>query len=246
MTTWINFVGEGRSGHTIISAILDSHPNVRLAEEQKLITKWWRDDWSREKIITEVKECGHGKERKPKALSGSLTWEEPLLAVGDKCGWDAVNLIKKQGATTNVLNEFGEHMDMKVKTIHTLRNPHDNISAWIASPKYQRQWPDLHYRTRMSIKRYARFYGTANDLLEGNSHFTLYNEELCASPAYILKLLCIYLDLPVVEPWLSTAAASVFEKPHKRVGEFEWDPELRDMVDWRIIDKYDYMSRYHT
>ena len=64
---WITFVGEGRSGHTIVSAILDSHPNLRIAEEQKLITKWWRDKWTRDQILDNVKKCGHGKERILKA-----------------------------------------------------------------------------------------------------------------------------------------------------------------------------------
>ncbi len=244
MTNWITFVGEGRSGHTIVSAILDSHPNLRIAEEQKLITRWWRDDWSRKQIINNVKQCGHGKERAPKALPGSLKWEEPLLYLGDKCGWDAVNLVRKQGAEPDILSKFGTHMGMNVKVIHTIRDPYENISAWLGSPKYQRQWPNLHYRTRMSIKRYARFYGTADKLVSQYPTFELYNEELCLAPKNVLVRLCAFLDIPVVEPWLSNAADSVFKTPHKRSDAIEWDKELWDMVGWRIVAKYDYFDRY--
>ena len=244
MTNWITFVGEGRSGHTIVSAILDSHPNLRIAEEQKLITKWWRDDWSRDQIITNVKQCGQGKERAPKALPGSLTWNEPLLYLGDKCGWDAVNLIKKQGAESDVLSKFGLHMGMGVRVIHTIRDPYENISAWLDSPKYKRQWPDLRYRTRMSIKRYSRFYSTADKLLTKYPAFSLYNEELCLDPKNVLIRLCTFLDIPVVEPWFSNAANSVFKTPHKRSDSIEWDKKLWDMVGWRIVDRYAYFDRY--
>lgn len=243
-TNWITFIGEGRSGHTIISAILDSHPNIRMAEEQKCITRWYRDNCSRKAILNIVKTCGQGKERMHMALPGSLTWEEPLLYVGDKVGWDAVNLVKKQGASTNVLDEFGKHMGMDVKVIHTIRDPHENISAWIDSPKYQRQWPELEMRTKMCIRRYARFYSTANLLLDTKPTFTLYNEEICTLPRETLSKLCSFLEIPESEPWFTNAANAVFKKPHKRSDTVNWDKELYDMVGWRIIDQYPYFKRY--
>ena len=241
---WITFVGEGRSGHTIVSAILDSHPNIRLAEEQKYITKWWRDKWSKEKIIDACKKCGHGKERKLKALPGSLKWEDPLLYVGDKCGWDAVNLVRKQGADTDVLNQFGNHMDMSVKVIHTIRNPYENLSSWMNSPKYKRVWPDTYYRGRQLIKRYSRFYRAANELTSKYNVFNLYNEELCLDPKNLLVRLCAYLEIPIVTPWIENAANSVFKTPNKISDTIGWPEELYDMIGWRIVNKYSCFDRY--
>lgn len=244
---WINFIGEGRSGQTILSAILDSHPNARIGEEQKSVTKWWRDKKSKEAILEEVKTCGHGKERKPKALPGSLTWEEPLLFVGDKCGWDSVNLVRKQGAPDDVLDQFSKHMGMPVKTIHTIRDPHENISSWVSSPKYQRgEWarPTLDHRSNILIRRYKRFYGTADKLLSCSDHFDLYNEEFCSHPKEVLTRLCEYLGLPIVEPWFSNAVASVFKKPNRGSDKIAWSTEMWNMVGWRIIDQYDYFERY--
>ena len=240
---WITFIGEGRSGHTIVSAILDSHPNVRLAEEQKYITKWVRDGWSKEKIIKATKACGHGKERKLKALPGSLTWEEPLLAMGDKCGWDAVNLIRKHGCGPTILDNFVKHMKMEVKVIHTIRNPYDNISAWLNSPKYQRQFGTGNELYRMSLRRYARFYSTAAPLLE-HHRFDLYNEELIDNPNRVLCGLCAYLEIPVVEPWLSNAVGSLFKRPHERFSERKWPIKWEEQMPWRIINKYGFFERY--
>ncbi len=244
MNNWITFIGEGRSGHTIISAILDSHPNVRLAEEQKLITKWIRDGWSREKIIDEVKKCGHGKERKLKALPGSLTWEEPLLAIGDKCGWDAVNLVKKHGQTPSIIDNFSEHINMPIKIIHTIRNPYDNITAYLDSPKSNRKWRDEDTLYRMCIRRYARFYSTAIKLLEMYPRFDLYNEEIIENPERILTKLCAFLDLPLVEPWLTNAVNAVYKKPNERSKRREWPAEWEEQMPWRIIGKYYFFERY--
>lgn len=244
MTGWITFIGEGRSGHTILSAILDSHPNVRIGEEIKSITKWIRDGHSRKKIMDEVKNSGQGKERKPKALPGGLTFEEPLLYLGDKCGWDAVMLVKHGVVGHDIFDRFGEHMGMPVKIIHSFRDPHENISAWINSPKYMRKWPDLGTRRQYSIKRYARFYGRAEALLVNNEHFDLANEDLCLKPEETLGNLCTYLDIPVVEPWFSNATNAVFKTPRKRATEDMWDEFWWDHVGWRIIDRYDHFSRY--
>jgi hypothetical protein len=244
MTNWITFIGEGRSGHTIVSAILDSHPHVRLAEEQKYITKWTRDGMTREEIIDAAKKCGHGKERKLKALPGSLTWEEPLLAIGDKCGWDAVNLTRKGGQGVDVLDRFSEHMQMPVKVIHTIRNPYDNITCYLDSPKSNRIWKDEHTLYRMCIRRYARFYDAANKLLEVYPRFDLYNEEIIENPERTLTKLCVFLDLPVVEPWLTNAVNSVYKKPNERSKRREWPVEWEEQMPWRIIGKYDFFERY--
>jgi hypothetical protein len=244
MEKWITFIGEGRSGHTIISAILDSHPNVRLAEEQKLITKWTRDGYSREKIIDEVKKCGHGKERKPKALPGSLKWEEPLLAIGDKCGWDAVNLTRKHGESLDILDRFAEHMQMPVKVIHTIRNPYDNITAYLDSPKWQRLHGTGNELYRMCIRRYARFYSAALPLLERHHRFDLYNEEIIENPERVITKLCCFLDLPIVEPWLTNAVNSVYKKPNERSKRREWPTKWEEQIPWRIIEKYDFFERY--
>ena len=235
MTDWITFVGEGRSGHTILSAILDSHPNVRMSEEQKYISKWKREDWSKDKILTELHKSGYGKERKPKALPGMLTYTDPLIAVGDKCGWDGINEIRKRDAPITLFDDFGKHMEMPVKIIHSVRNPFDNITAWLDSPKYQRMYKDGNTLHRRMIKRYRKFYDTAEQVLIRSEHvFTVYNEELCDNPRHVLLGLCGFLDLDPVEPWITNAINAVNKKPNRRSERRVW-PEVYTQRVWDII-----------
>ena len=244
---WITFIGHGRSGHTIVSAILDSHPNVRISEEQKYIKRWHTQGWTKDRILKHLLESGQGKERRHKALPGSGAWvdgKHKRLAVGDKWGYDAVGLLRVGKADADILDQFSKYMGMKLKVIHTIRDPHDNICAWLDSPKYQRQWGLGNELYRMSIRQYARFYGTAFKLLTKYDHFNLYNDKLIMEPRETLTALCEYLELPVVEPWLTNAVNSVFKKPNIRSANREWPPKWLANIDERIITKYDFMERY--
>jgi len=83
MNTWVSFIGEGRSGHTIISAILDAHPNARIAEEQKYINKWYRKELEVKEILPNLIKSGWGAERskyRNTSLSKTmLNYQNPLL-----------------------------------------------------------------------------------------------------------------------------------------------------------------------
>lgn len=251
---WVHFVGEGRCGHTIISAILDSHPNISISEEEKPVSRWLRDPaaWTRETIIARTINTGLGKERKAIVASTGLTGlrvpKDNLLVMGDKCGWDAVNEVRKRGASSDTLTKFGQHIGMPVKVIHVSRHPLDNISAWVQSPKYQRLHPEIYSRLRVLIRRYSRFYTGAEEVMAGQDVFHLRHEELCKNPKAVIENLCQFL-MPVGGPdfyaWLDRASKAVYTKPNNRFEKEPWPfPELVEMVYWRIIDKYPSLEYY--
>jgi hypothetical protein len=239
---WITFIGEGRSGHTIVSAILDSHPHIRISEEQKYISKWYREQWPRDRILKHLLASGLGKERKPKALPGALQYKDPLLLVGDKCGWDAVNEFRKRGAPVSIIEDFGNHMRMETKIIHTSRHPLNNIAAWMGSPKYKRKWPDDTYRCRMLIKRYSRFYTAAEELMKNKEVFHLRNESLCFDTKRVLESLCRFLEVEPEQTWLANSIRGAFSKPH--VYSLDWPNGLDKMIQWRILDRYPSLKVY--
>jgi len=249
---WVHFVGEGRCGHTIISAILDSHPFACISEEEKPVSRWIRDpkEWTREAIISRTINTGLGKERKAIVASTGLTGlrapKDNLLVMGDKCGWDAVNEVRKRGASPGVLTDFGKFMNMSVKVIHTSRHPLDNISAWHQSPKWNRLYPEEYARLRVLIRRYSRFYTTAEEVMSGQDVFHLRHEEIVKDPHAEIEELCGWLGLPVEQKWLEMVSKAVYKKPNNRFEKEPWPfEELVDMVYWRIIDKYPSLAYYN-
>lgn len=232
---WITFVGEGRSGHTIISAILGSHPHGRIAEEQKLISRWYRAGWPKDQIFNTVLSSGMGKERKTKGFDEQmvLSHKEPLLYVGDKCGWDAVNEYMKRGAPQDILAQFGTFMQMDIKVIVSLRNPFDNISSWVSSPKYQRIYPDKDYLWKKMAKRYRRFHRHAEEIMKGQDCFIWHNEEAILHPVETIRRLSDWLELPRNEKWVEYCASRMFKKPNDRRNQIEWpDKYVQQTLDF--------------
>ena len=240
---WVTFVGEGRSGHTIVSAILGSHPHMRMGEEQKYISKYIRSGWTREQIIEHNLASGVGRARKLLEFPNILTHEEPLLAIGDKCGWDAVMEYRKRGAAPTLITDFGVHMRMPVKTIVTLRHPLDNISAWVDSNKYKRVYSDEPLRYRRMIRRYKQFHDAAIPLLENQDIFYLHNEELIADPYVVIGQLADWIGLSHDQEWLDDCASRVFKKPNQRRSEIDWPEEyVKRVTDY--IESCPLMGKY--
>jgi hypothetical protein len=244
MNNWITFVGEGRSGHTIVSGILGSHPHIRMSEEQKYISKWCRGS-TRDEILRALFNSGPGKTRAGMGFSNLRTFTEPLHSVGDKCGWDAVNEVHKRGQSPDILTRFSEFMDLPVKVIHTTRHPLDNITAWLSSPKYQRMFNDKDLLHRRMIRRYCRFYEAAEQVMVGQDVFHLKNEELIANPNDTIQRLSDWLGLPPNRPWRRASAKFVASKPHRRRDEYPWIEEYREQVlTWRVLERFPSLECY--
>ena len=253
---WITFVGEGRSGHTVISGILGSHPHVRISEEQKYVSKWLRG-MSREDILSDLHASGTGRYRRnmhsriaeSPGVSRSIrfenlgSYEDPLMAVGDKCGWDSVNEILKRKGDPRILDYFGEAMGMPVKVIHTSRHPLDNIASWVNSPKYLRLHGD-DIESRM-VRRYSRFYEAAEKIMEGQDVYHLRNEELIHNPEGEIIKLATWLELPILHPWIDEVSHMISGSAHRGRDEVNWNERLKqEVLGSRVIGRYPSLAYY--
>lgn len=216
---------------------------MRMAEEQKYISQFIRNGWSREQIIEHNLASGIGRARKLLEFPNILTHEEPLLAIGDKCGWDAVMEYRKRGAASTLITDFGVHMGMPVKTIVTLRHPLDNITAWVNSNKYRRVYTDDGLRYRRMIRRYKQFHDAAIPLLENQDIFYLYNEDLIANSYDTCMGLAEWIGMPPNEEWARDCASRVFKKPNQRRSELDWPEEYVIRVT-DYIDSCPLLERY--
>jgi hypothetical protein len=239
---WLAFVGEGRSGHSVVAAILDAHPNAYISDEAKVMGKWYNDKFKKDDIFRWVSSFGIGKEWP--VIVGQRVSENPLLVIGDKCGWEPANLYKKS-SDIDILHKFGGVVGCDIKIIHTTRNPYDNIAAWFQSSKYKRMWgkEDTH-RLRMAVRRYVKFYQYAEDLLGHYDVYHLRNEELCKAPRREITRLCEFLELPVIHDYVRRAAEVVNSKPNRRSLRMDWPDNYLEMVRWRIIDRFPSLAYY--
>jgi hypothetical protein len=248
---FVAFCGTGQSGSTVASALLDGHPNARIAFEQMPFKLWYAKHWSKEQIMQKMLTYGQGRHRQRFALPGSGSWldrenQESLLVIGDKHGGDIRRLLADRTTDVgpSVVDEFSEFIGLPVKIIHTIRNPYDVVPAWVDKQKAIKTCPDLEKRFDRGIRRSLSLYKTMQPILDRHPHFELYNDDLIKDPRGTLTKLCEYLELPVVEPWLTTAAGIVFTEPHNRKDNREWGPGHKEKIEAQLIDKYPHYNRY--
>lgn len=249
MNNWITFCGDSYSGSTIVVAIIDSHPNVRLTYEQRYLRRYHWDGWSKDKILQHLLTGGQGRRIRSVALPGSGPWttrenQESLLAIGDKYGHDPYLLSRKHVEGIDGLDKFSAFIELPIKIVHTIRNPYDNIAAYIDNRKQIIEVPNDEERCEQMINNYEKLYEIFDLILNRYSHFNLHNDSLIKDPRGELIRLCEYLEIPVVEPWLTTAVAAVFTKPRTRKDNREWLPGIKKEIEVRLINKYSYFNRY--
>jgi hypothetical protein len=119
---------------------------------------------------------------------------------------------------------------LKIKFIHVVRNPYDNIST-IASRK---EW-SLEEGTR----RYFSLCEKIEDIksqIETDDLFELRHESFIDRPQAILKELCRFLGQDAPDDYLNDCASIVYRSPHRSRREAQWGEALIDNVADRIVE----------
>jgi hypothetical protein len=145
--TFVIFVGHSRSGHSIVGALMDAHPDMILAHEYNVLSNITKDLASetdtlalfnslyRNSYNSAVNGWRSAKEtRKGYNLSMSHnSWQgrvRRLKVVGDKGAAMTVAEHKRDPTKCPYLvSNLQSALKIPVKAIHVLRNPYDNIAT---------------------------------------------------------------------------------------------------------------------
>jgi hypothetical protein len=214
------FVGNARSGTTLVRTLLDLHPQVVMANEVNLLRRLSEhEDWH--SVLGRISRSAEAFRRKPRwegydyrtvaapSVSGGL----PITVIGDK----------KAGATTRLLMEDILLLErlivwspVQVNFIHCVRNPLDVITT-----KALRNGQSLSW----NIERYFEIEQTAAYLREhlGPSRVqSVYHEELIDTPRRTLTKLLQSLSLPTLEEHLSSCESLMSPRPRRTRQLLSW------------------------
>lgn len=226
------FIGYPYSGHSLIGALLDAHPNVILANEQHVL-RYVRAGFSREQILyllsANERRCAAARAQGhlpfyynfqvPNQWNGAVSASPQVI--GDKGAWGATLALERQ---PRLLERLHRLIRVEVKIVHVVRNPYDSIARFAL-----RQQVDLaqalsyHFRLAHTIAGMVERIPAA-DLLE------LHHEDFLAAPAPGLAKLCTFLGLKAPNDYLEDCTSIVFSAPHKSRYEVAWDDNLRQEV----------------
>lgn len=239
------FIGYSKSGKTFLSSLLDAHPHIVFANELPVL-RYIDIGFSRRQIFdlilensrafTEAGRSSRGYSYKvPNQWQGKFN--QQLKVIGDNKGEGTT--LRLRGRLW-MLQHLYNTMEMKIKFIHVIRNPFDNISymARVKKSKLNLKQCIYHYfalcETVLTIK----------EVIDSNDLFEIRYESFVDNPRYYLENLCKFLDLNAPDDYLDDCTSIVFEHPVKSRYEVTWSQEFIDIVH-KQIEKIPFLEGYN-
>lgn len=234
------FIGYPRSGHSLVGALLDAHPDAVVAHELDAI-RYLRARFRRTQIFALILEKSRAD-----AAAGRV-WGDYAYAVGGQ--WQGrhrrLRVIgdKKGGRSTRQLIRAPELLDrlrttvrVPVRLVHVVRNPFDNIATM------HRRAPDTPLAG--AIEEYftlaagvGAIRSSAGDVLD------VEHEAFIERPVEALAAVCDHLGLERDEQYLNACAAIVRPAPHPSRTAVAWDNALVAEVHERAA-AFDFLAGY--
>ncbi len=242
------FIGYPRSGHTLIGASLDAHPNVILGHEMDALKFVMRGE-SRDKIysrllamsktfITIGGQWMNYNYRIEGQYQGQAT---ELKVIGDKKGGGSTNKIRRDPGLLDKLS--GLVGAEKIRMVHVTRNPFDIITTRARGGNLV-----LDEVGEKELREGAEaFFAEADTVAmikdRGFTVIDVSHEAYIADPRTELRKLCAALDLEAPEDYVEACAAIVFAKPKKSRMGVKWPDALKAEIQERI-DGYAFLKGY--
>lgn len=241
--TYCMFIGYSRSGKTMIASLLDAHPNIIIADELDAL-EYIHVGFSRRQIFYLLLENSRalaqaGRESKGYPYKVPGQWQgrfKTLRVIGDNKGGGSTLRLR---AVPWLLQRLHSTIGVKVKFIHVIRNPYDNISAFST-----RRNNRLHLEN--GIEHYFSLCESVTDIrkeIRGDDLFELRHESFITRPAACLQELCHYLGIEAPNDYLGDCASIVCKPPPKPRYEAPWNCELVDIVKKRI-EEFPFLHGY--
>ncbi len=243
------FIGYPRSGHTLIGALLDAHPNAVIATELDVFDLKKRG-YSEKKIATLLIKRS-SEMRKKNYIWTDYSYEVPgqyqgkytdLKVMGEKHAGELGNLLE---ARPDLLDDF-KGLGKDLKLIHINRNPFDIITTRVNRQEKIRG-QRMHRAEIISLinNQFDKVKVVQNlKIAQKYPIYDLTNEAFIANPKLELKALCEYLGLRPDEQYLEDCSKIVFAKPTATRYKVDWwDEELKALVQTNM-QQYDFLKNY--
>ena len=236
--TYCMFVGYARSGHSIVGALLDAHPEAIVPDEvdvlQYVAAGFNRDQIFHLLLARSRRQAGKGRTkggRDGRTYSYSVPgqWQgrfTQLRVMGDSTA----------GRSTQRIAERPELMDQlratmggtQVKLLHVFRNPFDTISTMnLRSGRALEDGVERYFANCATIVALER-------QLPQGVVLNLRQEDLINQPDESLLHLCRFLDLEPDEAYVRACAEILYRSPSKSRERVGWPPKLIRAVHDRI------------
>jgi hypothetical protein len=228
------FIGYSRSGHSLIAALLDAHPNIIVAHELSVL-KRIREGLAEEQIYCLLLENSRAR-AKTGRKTGRYSYEvanqwqgrfQKLQVIGDKQGGGSTRHLTNYPDSLQCLRET---ISLPIKFMHVVRNPYDNISTMARRKGCGLEETVQHYFSLCGeIERIKR-------QIDARDLFELRHESFIDDPQLSLRELCRFLGQDAPDDYLGDCAKIVYRSSHSSRCDAPWDDRLIHFVKDRIAE----------
>jgi Sulfotransferase family len=231
---YVMFVGYGRSGHTLVSELLNAHPDSVISRELhalRYVQAGFRRGQLFGMILTADRRFG-GAQRTAAKTGYSYTvqnqWQgrfRVLRVIGDKrAGLSTVTLGRKP----ELLDRLRKLVRVPVKVLHVVRNPFDNITTMaLRSAATLSSAADEYFGLCDAVARIRTAVDPADWL-------DVRHEDVIADPTGSLRVLLGFVGLEADDQYLRDCASIVYGRPHLARLDASWPVDLIEDVQRRM------------
>jgi hypothetical protein len=237
------FIGSPRSGHTLVSAILDAHPMIVVDSTEKNLTQLVNKGFSREQIFYILQTGAYefaksGKSKTGYAYEIKDQWQgkfEDLRVIGV----DYISSVLDFHENPALLNIIQERINCNIKFIHVVRNPFDTISTMT-----------IRNLLGLSLKNRIDYYNQVceaayflQNKLESSSLITVKHEDFLAEPGRLIGEICSFINIDTCNNYIESCNSIINPIPHKSRNKIDWSNEQITFIK-SLIEKYDFLKDY--
>lgn len=246
--TYTVFLGHSRSGHSIVGALLDAHPQIVISDELDALSlvqaRFSRDQVlylsilvARHQAARERRKEGRGGRTYSYHVPGQSQGHfDALRVVGDsRAGWSTRRLHEDPDLLERVESLMRPSV---VKFIHVVRNPFDNISTMMLRGGRSQE------NARALYVEGCRRLLTLRARIPAERLMTLRHEDLLADPVERLRDACRFLGVEPSPVYLEAAAGILFTSPSRSRDSVTWTPTEIAQLEATMRD-FDFLDGYH-
>lgn len=258
--TILFFVGYPRSRHSLLGSLLDAHPHMVISDESTAFSRWKdrQTTWIRESIfsfydtISSASERASTKGRRSFSLEGTVAntssaygyhvpnqwqgrYDEYIEVIGDKAGGLTASALLSSNAV-DAVHLLQKASGAKVKFVHVVRNPFDNIATMVLRHSDLRKRTGDHQQKveapEIMATTIRRYFHLAEGSQKARSEFPsqvidISSKDFVQFPAETLRRICDFLEIGCSERYIQDCSSIVDTVPSK----------TRDFVEWSVENK---------
>jgi hypothetical protein len=236
---FVIFVGYPRSAHSLVGALLDSHPDVVVSHELDVL-RYVEAGATRRTILGLILARERWFARRGFEWTGYSyrvpgQWQGRIrraVVLGDKRGG---NTTRRLAVRPELLDLLEKAIELPVHVIHVVRNPYDNVARMALKSPIVDPAEALLSATQEYLGLSEVAHGVRAEWPE-QRWLDLHDEDLCARPDETLRRVCSFLGVETTEDWVAAASSIVFDDPRATRLQLEWPATTAQELESGVSD----------